>query len=151
MEVGAILAVADSISSGNLIASGLLVLLGIPASILAWHSIRDRDELRRQRDQREADQRVTELVGAAFFGPDKSQWPTPDQLGHRPTATDLLLGVAHQVRPSNGKTVATMVEEIKGIVSTQAEQVDDLNQGMAKLAILMTEHVSDGHGGQRSW
>lgn len=172
MELGAIVGASDSISLGNLIVSVLLVLLGVPASILAWHAIKGQRQAEKDRAHREADQRVTELVGAAFFGPDKSKWPTPDQLGGRTPAFDQLQGVAHQVRPSNGTTIATMIEEIKaeikGVTSGQAnqagqveeirkilaghaDQVDDLQRGMAKFSVLVAEHVSDGHGGQRSW
>ena len=138
-----------------------LVLIGLPAFLLGcltiWDRIQrhqraedDRQQKVREAKQREEDRRTIDLVGYALFGPDKSQWPTAAAAGQPPLGS-LVQAVANQVQPSNGKTVANTLEEIKHLVIDQGDVVKDLQKGMASVSVLVAEHVSDGHGGQRSW
>ena len=134
--------------------TAVLVIFTFPSGYLAWVTVHDR-RVKRHRDEVEAEERTEEqkillMVGKAFFGDDRSHWPSPDDMGG-PPMTEVVQSMAHQVKPSNGTTVATMVEQIREMVTEQTEQVDDLREGMAKIAMLVAEHVSDGHGGQKSW
>lgn len=59
--------------------------------------------------------------------------------------------VMHQLNPVNGNTLAQSIEEVRAMVAAYKEQVDDLQSGMARVSVLVAEHVSDGHGGRTSW
>lgn len=127
-----------------------LVLFTLPSAYLAWVTVEDRKERRRHDEERAEERRLLTLIGSTFFGADRSKWPTPDQPGI-PNVTSLVESMARQVKPRNGKTVAGTVEEIRDMVADQTNQVADLQKGMAAVSVLIAEHVSDGHGGQRSW
>lgn len=132
----------------------VLCFLTFPSGYLAWVTVQDRRE-RRHRDAARAEEQAEErrillMVGKAFFGDDKSQWPSPESVG-KVSITSLVERTAHQVKPSNGVTMATMVEQIKAKLDGQVDEVTDLREGMARISVLVAEHVSDGHGGQTSW
>lgn len=136
--------------SGGLLTNILLVVVAVPSASVGVFFVLDRhrraETNRLQKDQ----QQTIELIGTAFYGPDKSKWPVPGQTG-RPAMATLVEAVAHQVRPSNGSTVADTVEEVKQLIEARNQQLDEMHQGMVKWGVLVAEHVSDGHGGQRSW
>lgn len=132
----------------------VLCFLTFPSGYLAWVTVQDRRARRHSaavRAEEQAEQRrILLMVGKAFFGDDKARWPSPESVGRVPL-TDLVERTAHQVKPSNGVTVASMVEQIKATVENQAVDVEDLRSGMARISVLLAEHVSDGHGGATSW
>lgn len=142
--------------SGAVVTNVLLVVVTVPMALVAWVTLRDRREraarLAQQEERREQDRRTIEMVATAFFGADRSKWPKPEDVGlARTSMSEMVQAVAHQVKPSNGKTVAAMVEEVRQMVQDQQSDVGDLREGMAKMAVLVAEHVSDGHGGRTSW
>lgn len=128
-----------------------LVLFTIPPGYLAYVTVRDRKANQQRQAEQVEQSRLLKLIGTTFFGPDESKWPSPDQIGQTATVKTLVEAVAHQVKPSNGQTVAITVEEIRDLVRAQHDITEDLQRGMAAISVLVAEHVSDGHGGQRSW
>ena len=149
--------------SGSLVTNVILAVLTVPMGVFAYYSIRDRkariEESEHAAEQRRNDQKTIDLIGTAFFGPDKSKWPNPED---EPAVATMLKQVAHQVRPSNGKTLAMTAEETRSILEDHAKrinqkiddrnkQIDEMHEGMVKWGVLVAEHVSDGHGGQKSW
>ena len=138
----------------------LLIVVAFPSAMVAVFTIADRIDRRRERAKREEDQRITDMVARALFGEDRTKWPTGRI--NTPPMAQTLQAVAEQVKPSNGKTVAMTAEETRQILEQhrtdvmakleeQNSVVSDLNQGMAKVTVLVAEHVSDGHGGRTSW
>ena len=109
-----------------------LVIFAAPSAVLAWNSISDRRHRREQHQEQRAQSEMIEMIGRAFFGPDPSMWPKPAK-GCAPMA-EQIERVSEQLKPSNGKTVA--------------KQIEEANHEIARVAVLMGEHMSDGHGGQ---
>lgn len=143
------LGAADNIIGvGNLLILGVGVLLAIPTSILAWHSIQDRSYAARQRRQEERQKqdelnRLTEMIAKKLLGEDALS--DPDQaerdIKASPPLTTTLETVAHQVKPSNGITMARTIEAMR-------DEVRETRHDMMQLALRFGEHISNGHGGQ---
>lgn len=120
---------ANQISLGNVLVVAVGVVLAVPSSVVAWHSLTDRAERREER-------RLNELIARRLVGdhiisnPDQAEQSIRD----KPSLAQQVEAINHQVTPSNGKTVAATIEEVR--------------KDMLKLAVLLGEHMSDGHGGQ---
>lgn len=141
--------------------TAVLVIFTFPSGYLAWVTVQDRKDRKARQAQRAKEQkaqeaqqaevkRLYEQLGVAFWGHDRSKWPKPGDENTNPVVP-LVEAINHQVKPSNGKTTAATVEEIKTLVQERNEMLEDLQKGMAQISVLVAEHVSDGHGGQRSW
>lgn len=120
---------ANQISLGNVLVVTVGVVLSVPSSILAWHSLSDRSERREER-------RLNELIARRLVGDHIISNPEQAEkvIREKPSLAQQLEAINHQVTPSNGKTVATTIEEVR--------------RDMMTLAIQVGEHMSDGHGGQ---
>ncbi len=147
--------ITNTITLGNLITTVVLVVVGIPAAIVALESIRDRRatnkakadalaEAKKKADRDEEHQQTIQLVGEALFGPDRDKWPVRGGKG--------------QLVPSNGHTVAESVEEMRTTMNAMTTKVDEVygavteNRDNIKLLTDVVEaHVSDNHahGGRR--
>lgn len=142
--------IATSYGDPLVIWTAALVLFTFPSAYLAWVTVQDRKERKKRQGERQEEHRLYEMLGAAFWGPDKSKWPKPGDDRKQPVVP-LVEAIHKQVQPSNGTTTAATVEQIREMIASQNETVEDLQKGMAKITVLVAEHVSNGHGGQTSW
>jgi hypothetical protein len=110
-------------------AASSFVVAGGAVGALRWFIIH---EFRTLKDSHDEEKRLSEAVAKTLLGPNVVE--NPGQVDPTPSLRTVVENVAHQMRPSNGKTMAQILED------TQRE--------MYRLAILMGEHMSDGHGAQ---
>lgn len=141
--------------------TAVLVIFTFPSGYLAWVTVADRKDRKKRQAERSEEHRLYEQIGIWFWGSDRSKWPKPGETNVKPVVP-LVEAINRQVNPRNGKTLAVTAEETRDILEVhsaqilaklddQKEVVDDLLEGMAKISVLVAEHVSDGHGGQKSW
>lgn len=103
----------DSVGIGNLLVAFAMFLLAVPAGFLALRTWRRENDAQTSRKE------------AQTFQRQMSAWMDGSQ--------GRIRDIHQQTKPSNGKTLAQIVEEIK----TTVEEVDERLDG----------HMSDGHGG----
>ena len=127
----------NQIGLGTAILAALV--LAYPTSVLAWHSIKRQRLLDADAHKREEDQRLTRAV-ATELGIELKETPgtvAPEKRG--PAVVTVLEATAHQLTPSNGKTVAKIVEETHS-------DLQDMRRELAAVAVALGEHTRDGHG-----
>lgn len=120
---------ADTWDSILAASASAVVVGGAAVGALRWFIIH---EFRTLKDSHDEEKRLSEAVAKTLLGPNVIT--NPEQIDPTPSLRTVVEAVAHQVKPSNGKTMAQMTEETR--------------QEMYRLAVLMGEHMSDGHGGQ---
>jgi len=131
-----ITAASTSINLGQVFIGVVGLILAVPTSVLAFRSLEDRSHRLEEQVERRKEKRLVELVVKALVGEHAIRDPggAEETIRNAPSLTSTLQAAAHQLQPSNGKTVAKMVEEVR-------------SESM-RLAVLVGEHMSDGHGGQ---